>query len=73
MARAWVTACSVWSGGIWKTPNPRIGIWTPLFRVTKRIELFVSFCSKETQDRLGVGGPVITWIARASHLGRRRI
>jgi hypothetical protein len=24
-------------GGIWKTPNPRIGIWTPLLRVTKRL------------------------------------
>jgi hypothetical protein len=23
-------------GGIWKTPNPRIGIWTPLLRVTWR-------------------------------------
>jgi hypothetical protein len=21
-------------GGTWKTPNPRIGIWTPLLRVT---------------------------------------
>jgi hypothetical protein len=28
--------CSVWSGGTWKTPNPRIGIWTPLLRVTWR-------------------------------------
>jgi hypothetical protein len=25
--------------------------------------------SKETQDRVGVGGPVITWIARDSHRG----
>jgi hypothetical protein len=37
VARASVTACSVWSGGIWKTPNPRIGIWTPLLRVTWRL------------------------------------
>jgi transcriptional regulator with XRE-family HTH domain len=32
--------------------------------------------SKETQDSLGVGGPVITWIARASHRdgrGRRLV
>ena len=27
--------------------------------------------SKETEDSLGVGGPVITWIARASHRGER--
>ena len=27
--------------------------------------------SNETQDSVGVGGPVITWIARASHRGEQ--
>ena len=27
------TACAVTSGGVWNTPKPSAGIWTPLFRV----------------------------------------
>src|SRR3954451_2168319 len=33
VARAVSTAAAVCSGGVWKTPKPRAGISTPLFRV----------------------------------------
>ena len=35
-ASASLTTCSVCSSGTWKTPKPRIGIWTPLLRVIRR-------------------------------------
>src|SRR6266851_4601466 len=31
--RAASTASAVCSGGVWNTPNPSAGIWTPLLRV----------------------------------------
>jgi hypothetical protein len=34
VASAVRTACAVMSGGVWNTPKPSAGIWTPLFRVT---------------------------------------
>ena len=33
VASAVRTACAVTSGGVWNTPKPSAGIWTPLFRV----------------------------------------
>ena len=53
-----MTACSVWSAGIWKTPNPRIGIWTPLFRVTWRL------CSDTVAD-------LLSWSEASAGAGRR--
>jgi hypothetical protein len=41
-SRAVATASSVSFAAIWKTPNPRIGIPTPLFRVTLGTRVLVA-------------------------------
>ena len=37
---AYATACAVSAGGIWKTPKPRTGICTPLFKVKVCMVMF---------------------------------
>jgi hypothetical protein len=51
--RALLTACSVSSSGTWKTPKPRTGISTPLFRVTVCMVRFLPISS-------GAGSGVVT-------------